>query len=262
MSLLALALCSAGLLPSAAQAQNSPPAPAPAAVAAGRQFEVAAIKLSSEGSGSSSGIDSGSGRIHGENVTLKRCIIGAYGVGPNQIAGGPDWIDTDRFDIQAKSDQPTDGDSVLMVMLQYLLADRFKLAFHREDRQLPAFVLEVAKDGPKMEKSTGGEAANNTESISGKTAGVRITIRNEDMDEFARILSRSMDLPVVNQTGLDGLFNFKLSWTPDNAKATAEGVQDISIFDALPQQLGLRLRKTKVPISTIVIDHVEKPSEN
>jgi uncharacterized protein (TIGR03435 family) len=261
-----LALCGVALstLPMRAQSNSNPATPpvASAQPSATQQFEVAVIKPTTASSGSSSGIASGHGQIHGENVTLKRCILGAYGVGPHQIAGGPDWIDSERFDIQAKSDQPIDDDGVLMVMLQNLLADRFKLAFHREDRQISAFVLEIAKDGPKLEKATGGESVTNTQSMSGKTAGVMITVRNENMSQFAQILSRKMDLPVVNQTGLDGIFNLKLSWTPDNAKGSAEGVEDVSIFDALQKQLGLRLRKTKVPVETIVIDHVEKPSEN
>jgi len=97
------------------------------------------------------GIKTGHGRLNAENVTLKGCIMSAYGVGPHQVSGGPDWLGSDRFEISAKADKPTNDDAVLMTMLQDLLAERFKLVFHRETRTLRAFVLEVAKSGPKLE---------------------------------------------------------------------------------------------------------------
>jgi uncharacterized protein (TIGR03435 family) len=243
-----------------AQGGNTPPA-ATAQPPADQQFEVATIKPSSErsGSGSPSGIGTGHGRLNGQNVTLKRCIIGAYGVGPNQVVGGPEWVSSDSFDIQAKADQPIDDDGVLDVMLQNLLADRFKLKLHRETRSLPAFVLEIDKNGPKLEQAPGGDSYTNTGT--GKNGSVVINARNTDMDLLVQVLARKLDLPVVNATGLKGAFNFKLQWTPDNAKA-GQSDADISIFDALPQQIGLRLRKEKAPVEVLVIDHVEKPSEN
>ena len=124
-------------------------------------FEVASIRPSESDSGSS-GIRTGHGRLDGINVTLKRCIVGAYGIGPQQIAGGPDWLDSRRFQIMAKAAQPESGDAALMVMLQGLLADRFHLVLHRESRLMPAYVLEVARNGPKLEKADAGSAATNT----------------------------------------------------------------------------------------------------
>src|SRR5262245_42154904 len=91
----------------------------------GPSFEVASIKPSAAASTSTSGIKTGRLRIDAENVTLKRCIIGAYRVGPHEIVGGPDWLDSDRFEITAKAEQPV-SDDVLMAMLQSLLAERFK----------------------------------------------------------------------------------------------------------------------------------------
>ena len=179
--------------------------------------------------------------------------MGAYGVGPHEISGGPDWLDSDRFEILAKADRPTDDDDVLMLMLQSLLADRFKLALHRETRTMRAFVLELGKNGPKMEKAPPGESGTNTSS---SNSGVVIKAHNTGMDAFARILARSMDLPVVNHTGLDGVFNFMLQWAPDGS------TDGPSISTALQEQLGLRLRSTKAPVEILVIDHLEKPSEN
>jgi uncharacterized protein (TIGR03435 family) len=218
-----------------------------------QQFEVASVKPSSADRSASSGINTGHGRLDAHNVTLKRCIMGAYSVGPHQILGGPDWLDSDRFQILAKAEQSTGGDDALMIMLQGLLADRFKLAIHRETRDLPALVLEVSKNGPKLEKAEPGEAVTSTSS--NKTA-VAIDARNCDMESFAKIISRKMDLPVVNRTGLEGHFNFKLEWAPESANAGP------SIFTAIQEQLGLRLRSQKSPIEIIVVDHAEKPSEN
>jgi uncharacterized protein (TIGR03435 family) len=213
------------------------------------QFEVASIKPSNAEPGSS-GIDSEHGRIAAHNVTLKRCIMGAYQIGPNQIFGGPDWLDSARFEIIAKTDQNV-GDGVLMLMLQTLLADRFKLAVHREAKPIQVYVLEVAKNGPKLEKGDGTGAK--TESRRG-----RIEAANSTMDRFAEVVSRQVDLPVVNHTGLEGAFNFKLQWAPPNAK-DSDGP---SIFTALQEQLGLRLRSQKTPVEVLVIDHAELPTEN
>jgi uncharacterized protein (TIGR03435 family) len=203
---------------------------------------------------SSSGIHTGHGRLDASNVTLKRCIMGAYGVGPHQIFGGPDWVESERFEIKAKADRATDDDDVLMVMLQSLMTERFKLALHRETRTIPALVLEVAKDGPKLERAEAGEAGTNTSTSN--TRGV-IDAHNTSMDLFARVLGRQMELPVVNQTGLKGVFNFKLQWTPEGA-----AMEGASMFTAIQEQLGLRLRSRRSPVEILVIDHVEKPSEN
>jgi uncharacterized protein (TIGR03435 family) len=226
--------------------------------AVSQQFEVASIKPSKGPSSLSSGLSTGNGRLTASNVTLKRCIMGAYAVGPNQIFGGPDWLESDRFEITAKAEQPV-GDGILMAMLQTLLAERFKLALHREAKPIEAYVLEVSKNGPKLEKGDGHGS---------KTSNGRgdIVATNATMDRFAEILSRQMDLPVVNHTGLEGVFNLKLQWTLESAKVAkpVEGavIEGPSIFTAIQEQLGLRLHAQKMPVEVLVIDHVEKPSEN
>ncbi len=215
------------------------------------RFEVASIKLSADPSSGSSGINTGHGRLKATNVTLKRCIMGAFGLGPNQIAGGPDWLDSDRFDIEAKSDRPEDGDRELMVLLQTLLGERFKLAVHHDTKTISAYVLELAKYGPKLEKTEDEQARTNN------GRGL-IEARNITMSRFAEVLSRQMDLPVVDNTGLKGAFNLKLEWTPGDASIDT----GLSIFTAVQQQLGLRLQSRRAPVETLVIDHAEKPSEN
>ena len=239
------ALC----LPIALCAQT-PPAP---------RFEVASIKPSAAGPNSTSGIQTGRGKLYGQNVTLKRCIIGAYSVSPHQVVGGPDWLDSDRFEINAKSDQPAADDPLFMTMLQALLADRFKLALHRETRPMQVYVLEATKAGAKLDKAPSSESGTNTTSTN---TGVTIDAHNIDMDSFAQKLARSVDLPVVNRTGLDGIFNLKLSWTPERARSTDGTAAGPSIFSALQEQLGLRLRSDKTPVEVLVIDHAERPTEN
>jgi uncharacterized protein (TIGR03435 family) len=227
--------------------------------AAAPQFDVASVKVSLDGPNSVSGITTGHGKMDARNVTLRRCIIGAYSVGPNQVVGGPDWLDSERFEILAKADTPTNSDALLMSMLQELLATRFQLTLHREKRTIPAFVLEVGKKGPKLEKADGGESSTST---TGSNAGVTIDARNTDMDSFARILARKTDLPVVNQTGLEGVFNFKLKWTPENARVTAGANEEPPLFTAIQEQLGLRLRSQRTPVEVLVIDRAERPSAN
>lgn len=230
-------------------------------LAGAQSFEVASIKPAKSDLHSSSGIKTGNGSLNAVNVTLKRCIMGAYSVGPHQIIGGPDWLDSDHYDITAKADQPVNDDAKLMVMLQSLLAERFKLVLHRDTRTLPAYVLEVAKNGPKLEKAEGGDASTNT---SGNNRDISIHARNAGMAHFAEVLARYMDLPVVDQTGLQGSYNLSLHWTRDTAKPDDTGsTEEISIFTAIQEQLGLRLHSQKAPVSVLVIDHIEKtPTEN
>jgi len=225
-----------------------------------QQFEVASVKPSSADSNSASGIKTGHGRIDAHNVTLQRCIMGAYGVGPHQISGGPDWLDSDRFEISAKAERPVNDDAVLMVMLQGLLAERFKLVFHRETKTISTFVLEVAKNGPKLEKAEAGEAGTNT---STSNTGITIAAHNTDMDSFAKILARRTDRPVINRTGLDGIYNFKLEWIPERTGPVDDAaLEGAPLFTAIQAQLGLRLRSQKAPVEILVVDHVEKPSAN
>lgn len=223
-----------------------------------QRFEVASIRPSSAERGASSGIGTGNGRLNAQNVTLLRCIIGAYTLGPSQITGGPDWLDSDRFDILAKAEDSINDDSEFMAMLQILLAERFKLVAHRETRMLPVLVLEVTKNGPKM-KASEGESIRNTRN---SNTGVRMDIQNTSMDMFAHVLAQQMDRPVLNRTGLDGLYSFELQWTPENRSRSSDTADSGSIFTAIQEQLGLRLRSERAPVEVLVIDSAARPSEN
>jgi uncharacterized protein (TIGR03435 family) len=216
------------------------------------RFEVASIKPSTAEPGSD-GMHTGNGRLTADNVTLKRCITGAYSISPILIFGGPDWLDKDRFQIECKAAERL-GDHDLMQALQGLLAERFHLVIHRETRTVSAYVLELAKGGPKLEKVP--------DDAPGRTSAQRnrIDAQATTMDHLAEVLSRHLDYPIVNRTGLEGRFNLKLEWTPESAKPEANSGP--SLFTAVQEQLGLRIRAQKAPFDVIVIDRAEHPTEN
>ena len=229
-------------------------------------FEAASIKPSKAEPGSSSGITTRKGSISARNVTLKRCIRGAYDVQESQIVG-PKWVDLDRYDIDAKAAGPS-GDRDLMAMLQSLLADRFGLAFHRETRELPGYALVVGKNGLKAKRSqpdAESRSSSSREAIDAQACSMR---------RLAQKLSEVIHVPVADLTGVAGEFDFQLKWTPDDMQARppsdgnkpgnapADLANGPSVFAALQEQLGLRLEPRKVPTEVLVIDRAEKASEN
>jgi len=230
-------------------------------------FEAASIKPSKAEPGSSSGIPTRTGSISARNVTLKRCIRGAYDVQESQIAGGPKWVDEDRYDIDAKAAGPA-GDRELMAMLRRLLSERFKLEFHRETRELPGYALVVGKGGLKAKRSQ-PEAESRTNS-----SREAIDAEACSLHQLAQKLSEVIHLPVADLTGVEGEFDFQLKWTPDDMRAKPPSGGDKpgtlpvdlsngpSVFAALQEQLGLKLEPRKVPTEVLVIDHAEKASEN
>jgi len=246
-------LLAAGILLQAARAFGQA-APAPA-------FEAASIKPSQDPPGSSSGITTTKGRISARNVTLKRCVRGAYGVEEPHILGGPKWLDEARYNIEARAAGPA-GDSELATMLQSLLAERFKLAFHRERRALSGYALVLGKSGLKAKPSEP-----DTPSRTSSRWGI-IEAAGCSLAHLALKLSEVLHLPVADFTALPGEFDFKLEWTSDDMRATPpstaapDAVAGPSIFEALQEQLGLKLESRKVPAEVLVIDHAEKPSEN
>ena len=228
-------------------------------------FEVASIRPSLESS-SGGGIFESKGRIDARNVTLKRCVRGAYNVPEPQIIGGPKWVDQDRFYIEATAAVPTD-DYELMRMLQTLLADRFKLVFHREQRTSPGYRLVLGKGGLKAQAS-----APDSGSVGDSRRG-RIEAKGYSMAQLSLKLAEALKQPVLDATGVAGKFDFKLEWTTDDMQAkppsadqragnTLEAGAGPSIFEALREQLGLKLESGKFPAEVLVIDSVEKPSEN
>jgi uncharacterized protein (TIGR03435 family) len=190
--------------------------------------------------------------------------MAAFQVRSDMIAGGPEWMDSERFDIIAKAPPETD-DKTLRMMLQTLLAERFKLVTHRKERVMPEYALTVAKGGPKLEPSPQpGERRCTWENAD---RGLRRRVcHNMTMAELASALPGwggiGIDRPVIDLTGLTGTYDFHFEIGPGR-KEEAAGKDDSgpTIFDAMAQ-LGLKLESRKGSLSTIVIDHAEKPSQN
>jgi bla regulator protein BlaR1 len=224
-------------------------------------FEVASIKPRGPaviGPGFRSSTGSSPGMLNYSNVTLRTCIQKAYGVRPYQISGGPNWLGDERFDIMAKAASIVPEDQ-MMTMLRKLLEQRFKLTTHREAKEMPVYALVVRKNGPKIHAVKDDDGGTQVDGGDGH----QISVRNLSMEGLVQILSRRQqtDRPVLDRTGLKGVFNFTLDFATDDA-ASADGTAGPSIFTAVQEQLGLKLEATKGPVEIIVIDHVEKPSDN
>jgi uncharacterized protein (TIGR03435 family) len=224
------------------------------------RFDVAAIHLSDpRGLAGISGCQTTIGLMRCINVTLKRCIVGAYRIGADRVVGGPNWIDTDRFQITGKTDQPL-GDKGLMEMLQTLLAERFKLVLDRKSRPSETMILGVAKDGPKFQRAD-RDARASWQNMHDHLEATRITI-----GDFVEILSRNLNVPVMDHTGLAGAYDFTLRWNPDYADSLdrdeARAALMLEMSTAITRELGLTLKSRKLPVEILVIRHAEKPSEN
>lgn len=210
-------------------------------------------------------------RILTVNTTLMDLITFAYNVQQKQVIGAPSWASSEKFDIQGEPDQPgTPNRAQLQGMYQKLLADRFQLKFHEDKKELSAYILTVAKGGPKMTRNTG--SPNGLPALFFRGLGV-LTVSNATMREFAGLMqSAVLDRPVVDQTGLTGKWDFLLKWTPDESQFGGMGIRvpppsnapdaPPPLFTAIQEQIGLKLESGKADVETMVLDHVTQPSPN
>jgi uncharacterized protein (TIGR03435 family) len=229
------------------------------------QFEVASIKPAAPGApGGGAYLLMPGGTFVGKNLPVKRLVMEAYGMTDFQVTGGPAWLDSERYDIDAKAEGSTEPDQ-LNVLMRGLLADRFKLKAHRTTKELPIFVLIVGKSGPKIHLSE--------HPITGKSRVVsRARINgNFTIAEFAHWLQPLLGRAVVDRTELRGEYDLGLEWAPGPGQGQpVPGVSTPSlaesngpsIFTAIQEQLGLRLESQKGPVEILVIDRIERPSEN
>jgi uncharacterized protein (TIGR03435 family) len=213
----------------------------------------------------------GTNRFVEKDYTLKLLIAAAYDLNPRTISGGPAWIGTDHYDILAVTpgDVRPDHDEQ-MTMLRSLLADRFKLTFHREPKVFSIYQLELAKNGPKL-KETAARPDDPVVVGPGVVYPQRIVLpgRNATMGNFVSLLQRAiLDRPVVDKTGLSGRYDFDLEWAPDETQfggdvppATAAATSP-PLFEAIQQELGLKLEATKGPVDALVVDKAERPAAN
>jgi uncharacterized protein (TIGR03435 family) len=230
-------------------------------------FDVISVKPA-EANSTNAGIrPTGSQRYVATNVPVRLMMKLMYKITDSQIVGAPAWMDNDRWDVEAKTERPATLDQ-LHEMFQTLLADRFKLQFHKEKRELSALVLSVDKSGAKLKVS---ESQDWTD-IPIKPAGPgRIVGTRVPIPYFCWFLAQQANIPIVDNTGLTGFYDFTLQLpTPQpgtevpGSKVGEPAPQDrmADAFAALREQLGLKLESRRAPVEVYVIDHVERPAAN
>ncbi|MBZ5675996.1 MAG: TIGR03435 family protein [Acidobacteriia bacterium] len=255
------------------------------------EFAVTSVKPNHTGCCTTWGAGNRGGGGGGKNVTLKELMGFAYRLQQFQISGGPRWIGSDRFDIEGKAEDPNIDFDRVRLMLQSLFEDRFKLKVHRETKQSAVYALVVGKGGSKIKLSR-DQSPENVDGPSPPGAGpnhgaIRIGVGNlvgnaVTLSWFATMLSQRLDRLIVDKTSLTGRFDIRLQWTPNageypfdpggnrlptsiidmNGTTVTLDPSGPSIFSAIQEQLGLRLESAKAPVDVLVIDRVERPSEN
>ena len=247
-------------------------AQSPTIAASTPPFAVASIKPNRSGDRNSGFRRFTGGQLNALNISLRMLIAFAYDLPENRILQGPGWLDSDRYDILAKPDpdgsRPGDRSmGATRLRTQALLADRFKLVLHKETRQFPIFKLLVDKDGPKHLQPAQG---NSPDLVSN---GHHVTCQAASMAFFAKIfLTGELGGPVLDETGITGNFDFSMDWAPApdlqrrppdaGDVPTASDPSGPSLVTALREQLGLKLEAGKGPVEVLIVDRVEKASEN
>jgi bla regulator protein blaR1 len=258
-------------------------------------FEVASIKPNRSPDGVMQGLYP-PGRVSFRYTTMKRLIAFAYHVRPFQVTGEPSWINSDKWDIDAKEPDALAEQrrnlSVIQqrqkvgLLVQALLTDRCRLKVTHEVRELPIYALVVAKRGPKLRAAKPGDTyPNGLKGDNGQPIGHgddfhfgrgSLIAQGIPLQAWVDVLSFQLGRTILDQTGLKGKYDFNLHWTPDEnadvpagpggdpngAGGPAPDILGPSIFTAIQEQLGLRLESTKGPVEVVMIDHIERPSEN
>ena len=210
------------------------------------------------------------GRFTASGVTLRLLLQRCYSVRDFQISGAPSWAGSDRYEINAKAEdgQRNITPEQISMMLRGVLTDRFKLTFHRETKEGAVYFLVPGKGGPKLKES---ESSGEERSQQVRIGRGMIDLKAASIENLVNQLSNQLGRPVIDKTGLTGLYDFKLEWTPDAPVGPAiRGVDDAppadapgpTVFTALQETLGLKLETGKGPVEYLVIDKVEKPTEN
>jgi bla regulator protein BlaR1 len=261
------------------------------------KFDVASIKLSKARANGGTFImgmkDTPDGFV-ATNVHLLWLVQSAYGVDGPQVSGAPSWLNTEMYDVDARMDSttadalakltPEEGRLARRKMLQALLADRMKLVVHSDSKEAPVFSLVIAKNGPKLQESKPSAAPPNGASGSGSEPsmsagsedGMLVDSFHEPISYLALWLQGQLRAPVLDKTGLTGIYDFKLKWTRDRVQSAvppgsaANGQPPVAssdsigptLLEALQDQLGLKLESGKGTVEGVVIDHIEKPSGN
>jgi uncharacterized protein (TIGR03435 family) len=231
----------------------------------GSAFDTVSIKAHKPGDGGS-GIRLGPELFSWANTSMRPFIERVFGIKDFQLSGAPGWLDTDKWDIVARTDGPTTSEQKYE-MAKALLAERFKFTSHWETRDLPIYALVASKGGPKFREPKDDEQSEF------RLVGSSLVGHKWDVSTLADNLSGILNIPVVDKVGLKGKYDFELNWSPiDNRNfppaansITSPPAPDLSgptIFSAIQEQLGLKLEGSKGPVKVLVIDSVQKPTEN
>jgi uncharacterized protein (TIGR03435 family) len=244
------------------------------------RFEVASIKPSDPTArGRRISVTPG-GRFTTMNASLKSLIQDAYDVRGFMISGGPAWLDTQGYDIEAKGEALSVSEEVLRKMtdeqrkpfmellrsrLRTLLMERFQLRVHWETKELPVYGLVIAKNGAKLQAAKDDGTPKESMNVSANDGQVQITARGATLGPLTKALADLVGRPVLDKTGLTGSFDFTVRYTSDlgqQAPGAGDGTECPSIFTALQEQIGLRLEGQRGPVEVLVIDGAEHASEN
>jgi bla regulator protein blaR1 len=194
----------------------------------------------------------------------KLLVMLAFDVQDSQIVGGPNWIASEKWDIEAKTEDVHYDSDATRRMLQGLLAERFALKFHRVTEQRPAYVLTVASGGPKLRRAKNAGANIQVSSNS-------ISLQGGEVAQFAGVLATALGRPVIDNTGLTGTYDLYVQWddapvreggVPGTEVSATHGNDRGSIFTAVQEQLGLKLSAQRTSVEVVVIDQIERPSSN
>ena len=231
-------------------------------------FQVASVKPNAHSGFSPTMRRVAGNRFSVTGMPLLPLIMDAYNLRNWQIVGGPTWVNIDQWDIEAVADDGVNlqlfdfenpsRPTLSALMVQSLVENRFQFKFHRETKELPVYELTVAKNGPKLNVSKGQSAVNR------RVTRGEIDIQAYPFATFVYLLARQLDHALIDRTNLKGLYDIKLQWSTElkTGVETSSSLDHPPIFTALQEQMGLRLESSKGPVEVLVIDSVQRPSEN
>ena len=224
------------------------------------KFEVISIKANKSAS-ERSALRIDADRLSASSVSVRSLIEAGYGIKTYQIFGATDWLNTERFDVEATAEHPVSRIQI-MEMLRSLLAERLMLSVHRDIKDIPVFELTVAKGGSKLTETAPDDHPQVLFSMTGPMmvlTGVKAPLKL--LTPWLTSILSNTSRPVLDHTELAGTYDFKMTWLPDDVPAGLE-MEGPSIYSAIQEQLGLRLDAKMAPFDVLMIDHIERPSPN
>jgi uncharacterized protein (TIGR03435 family) len=258
----AITICACGAVRAQDAAGDKQAKPAMMPKSADPDWEVVTVKPS-DPNAKSDHLDASGRHVVFENEPVENLLWFGYHVQKNQIANAPEWVKTERWDVDGLAD--VDGEpnvAQLQALARKVLAERFGLKLHREQREMPVFALRAAKGGPKLMVNTSDPNGQPNEHRKAAGAGWHMyAFTNTSMPVFVLDILGSVDRPILDQTGLKGRYDFQLKWLTDESHSMDPDAPP-GLFTAIQEQLGLKLEAVKAPVDVMVIDKVERPGAN